>query len=261
MTTDFITHPVTGAVVPLGVAGKVFTVVWLGSMAIAMNSIDGVDGLAAGVSVITGMTLLSAAAYRHDVLTMTLAAAAAGSALGFLRHNFNPARSFMGDSGSMLLGFPARRCRGAGAGESGHGAQPRRPCARPRVAYSGHRLCHCPEVPERRLYLHPRSGPPAPPPAGSRAVTAPSRLHAVAAVGPPRARWAGRSWHQPDAVPDHPGGDRPLPGGVGMAPWVGSPAPATRHRTRWSRQPPLTGVRRHARFVPGTRGIADLGVR
>src|SRR5256712_1680061 len=105
MTTDFITHPVTGAVVPRGVTGKVFTVVWLGSMAIAMNSIDGVDGLAAGVSVITGMTLLSAAAYRHDVLTMTLAAAAAGSALGFLRHNFNPARSFMGDSGSMLLGF------------------------------------------------------------------------------------------------------------------------------------------------------------
>lgn len=105
MTTDFITHPVTGAVVPLGMAGKVFTVLWLGSMAIAMNSIDGVDGLAAGVSVITGMTLLSAAAYRHDVLTMTLAAAAAGSALGFLRHNFNPARVFMGDSGSMLLGF------------------------------------------------------------------------------------------------------------------------------------------------------------
>ena len=105
MTTDFMTHPVTGAVVPLGMAGKVFTVVWLGSMAIAMNSIDGVDGLAAGVSVITGMTLLSAAAYRHDVLAMTLAAAAAGSALGFLRHNFNPAQSFMGDSGSMLLGF------------------------------------------------------------------------------------------------------------------------------------------------------------
>src|SRR3989441_11483644 len=51
------------------------------------------------------MTPLSAAPCRHDVLAMTLAAAAAGSALGFLRHNFNPARSFMGDSGSMLLGF------------------------------------------------------------------------------------------------------------------------------------------------------------
>ena len=105
MTTAFMTHPVTGAVVPLGMAGKVFTVIWLGSMAIAMNSIDGVDGLAAGVSAITGLTLLTAAGYRHDVVAMTLAAAAAGSALGFLRHNFNPARSFMGDSGSMLLGF------------------------------------------------------------------------------------------------------------------------------------------------------------
>lgn len=105
MTTPFLTHPVTGVLVPLGMAGKVFTVVWLGSMAIAMNSIDGVDGLAAGVAGITGVTLLSAAAHRHDLLTMTLAGAIAGSALGFLRHNFNPARLFLGDSGSMLLGF------------------------------------------------------------------------------------------------------------------------------------------------------------
>ncbi len=105
MTTAFITHPVTGLSVPLGVAGKVFTVAWLGSMAIAMNSIDGVDGLAAGVAAITGVTLLSAAAQRHDLVTMTLAAAVTGSALGFLRHNFNPARLFLGDSGSMLLGF------------------------------------------------------------------------------------------------------------------------------------------------------------
>jgi len=105
MTTPFLTHPVTGSLIPLGMAGKVFTVFWLGSMAIAMNSIDGVDGLAAGVSAITGITLLSAAAHRHDLLTMTLAGAIAGSSLGFLRHNFNPARLFMGDSGSMLLGF------------------------------------------------------------------------------------------------------------------------------------------------------------
>jgi UDP-GlcNAc:undecaprenyl-phosphate GlcNAc-1-phosphate transferase len=105
MTTQFITHPVTGELVPLGLVGKLFTVVWLGSLTIAMNSIDGVDGLAVGVSVITGMTLLSAAAHRQDMSTMTLAAAVAGAALGFLRHNFNPARAFLGDSGSMLLGF------------------------------------------------------------------------------------------------------------------------------------------------------------
>ncbi len=105
MTTAFVTHPVTGATVPLGMAGKLFTVVWLGSMAIAMNSIDGVDGLAAGVSAITGLTLFSGAAHRHDVVTMTLAGAIMGSSLGFLRHNFYPARLFLGDSGSMLLGF------------------------------------------------------------------------------------------------------------------------------------------------------------
>ncbi len=105
LTTPFLTLPVTGAMVPLGVAGGLFTVVWLGSMAIAMNWIDGVDGLATGLAAITGVTLLSAAAHRQDVLTMTFAAAITGAALGFLRHNFNPSRLFLGDSGSMLLGF------------------------------------------------------------------------------------------------------------------------------------------------------------
>ena len=86
-------------------AGAVVTTVWLGSLAIAMNSIDGVDGLAAGIAAITGATLLSAGAARGDAAMMTLAAASAGASLGFLRHNFNPARIFMGDSGSMLLGY------------------------------------------------------------------------------------------------------------------------------------------------------------
>jgi UDP-GlcNAc:undecaprenyl-phosphate GlcNAc-1-phosphate transferase len=95
LTTQFITNP----------AGGVVTAVWLGSLAIAMNEIDGVDGLAAGVAAITGATLLSAGGARGDAAMMTIAAAAAGAALGFLRHNFNPARIFMGDSGAMLLGY------------------------------------------------------------------------------------------------------------------------------------------------------------
>ena len=105
LTTQFLTNPITGSSVPLGMAGGVVTTIWLGSLAIAMNSIDGVDGLAAGVAAITGATLLSAGAARGDAAMMTLAAASAGAALGFLRHNFNPARIFMGDSGSMLLGY------------------------------------------------------------------------------------------------------------------------------------------------------------
>lgn len=105
LTTQFLTNPITGNVIPLGVAGGVVTAVWIGSIAIAINSIDGVDGLAAGIAAITGATLLSAGAVRGDAAMMTLAASAAGGALGFLRHNFNPARIFMGDSGSMLLGY------------------------------------------------------------------------------------------------------------------------------------------------------------
>jgi len=105
MTTSFLTNPLDGTVIPLGLAGDLFTVLWLGSLAIAMNSIDGVDGLAAGVAAITGATLLVAAATRGDGAMMTVVAAVVGSSLGFLRHNFNPARIFMGDSGSMLLGY------------------------------------------------------------------------------------------------------------------------------------------------------------
>lgn len=105
MTTQFITNPLSGASVPLGASGGVATTVWLGSLAIAMNEIDGVDGLAAGVAAITGATLLSAGAVRGEAAMMTIAAAVSGAALGFLRHNFNPARMFMGDSGAMLLGY------------------------------------------------------------------------------------------------------------------------------------------------------------
>jgi len=105
MTTSFLTNPFDGTVLPLGVVGRLFTVLWLGSLAIAMNEIDGVDGLAAGVSAITAVTLLLAAATRGDGAMMTAVAAVAGASLGFLRHNFNPARIFMGDAGAMLLGY------------------------------------------------------------------------------------------------------------------------------------------------------------
>lgn len=105
MTTRFMTNPLDGSVIPLGIIGDVFTAVWLGSMAIAMNEIDGVDGLAAGIAAITAATLLIAASTRVDAAMMIVVAAVAGGALGFLRHNFHPARIFMGDSGSMLLGY------------------------------------------------------------------------------------------------------------------------------------------------------------
>ncbi len=84
------------------------TVFWTIGMINAVNLIDGLDGLAAGVSAIAA-TAFFVYAFRAspDVPTTAamLSAVIAGSSVGFLRQNFNPAKIFMGDSGSMLLGL------------------------------------------------------------------------------------------------------------------------------------------------------------
>ncbi|MDR7416722.1 MAG: MraY family glycosyltransferase [Armatimonadota bacterium] len=106
VTTPFLTNPLTGKLVPLGVLGQLFTVAWVGSAAIAMNSIDGVDGLAAGIAAIVAATFFAAAtALRSGPGIPVLCAAVVGSCVGFLRYNFNPARVIMGDGGALLLGY------------------------------------------------------------------------------------------------------------------------------------------------------------
>jgi UDP-GlcNAc:undecaprenyl-phosphate GlcNAc-1-phosphate transferase len=64
-----------------------------------------VDGLAAGVSAISCATLALMALQTHNVVAAVMAATVCGSAVGFLRHNFNPARIFMGTIGAQFLGF------------------------------------------------------------------------------------------------------------------------------------------------------------
>jgi len=81
------------------------TVIWLVGITNAINWLDGLDGLAAGVSGIAAVALLSVSYSLNQPAPGLLAAALAGSCLGFLRHNFNPARIFMGDGGSYFLGF------------------------------------------------------------------------------------------------------------------------------------------------------------
>ncbi len=81
------------------------TVLWLVGITNAINWLDGLDGLAAGVSGIAAVALLSVSFSLHQPAAGLLAAALAGACLGFLRHNFNPARIFMGDGGSYFLGF------------------------------------------------------------------------------------------------------------------------------------------------------------
>ena len=81
------------------------TVLWLVGCANAFNLIDGVDGLAAGLGLFATLTM-AIAALLHGNLALAIATAPlAGALLGFLRYNFNPASIFLGDSGSLLVGF------------------------------------------------------------------------------------------------------------------------------------------------------------
>jgi len=91
----------------LGLWSLPLTVVWLVGMSNAVNLIDGMDGLAAGVSAISALTIWTVAmATSIDRPYAALTAAVlAGALLGFLRWNFNPARIFLGDSGAYLTGF------------------------------------------------------------------------------------------------------------------------------------------------------------
>lgn len=81
------------------------TVIWLVGMANAINWIDGVDGLAAGVSGIAAFVMLVVTLFMNQPAAALIAAALAGGALGFLRYNFNPAQIFMGDGGAYFMGF------------------------------------------------------------------------------------------------------------------------------------------------------------
>jgi UDP-GlcNAc:undecaprenyl-phosphate GlcNAc-1-phosphate transferase len=100
-TVDLLTLP-GGGVVHLG---DVATVIGIVAMINVINLIDGVDGLAAGVAVISGITLATIALSLDRTAAGVLAALVAGAALGFLRWGFPPASTFMGDTGSNLLGY------------------------------------------------------------------------------------------------------------------------------------------------------------
>jgi UDP-GlcNAc:undecaprenyl-phosphate GlcNAc-1-phosphate transferase len=101
---NFITNPF-GGFIYLGVYAVPFTVFWIVSIINTINLIDGLDGLAAGVSIIAVLTLFAVALQENQVVAPMLAVLLAGSCLGFLKYNFNPARVFMGDTGSMFIGY------------------------------------------------------------------------------------------------------------------------------------------------------------
>ena len=99
---DFITDPLGDFIYLEFFAATIF---WIVGLTNTVNLIDGLDGLAAGVSSIAAVTIFLVAMEEGIPFVAMVTAALAGAAIGFLYYNFNPARIFMGDTGSMFLGF------------------------------------------------------------------------------------------------------------------------------------------------------------
>jgi UDP-GlcNAc:undecaprenyl-phosphate GlcNAc-1-phosphate transferase len=102
---DRFTFPVLGIHSLPQAAGIPLTILWIVAIMNMVNFLDGLDGLAAGVCGIAGATFSVIALSLGKPNPAILSAIVFGAALGFLRHNFYPARIFMGDSGALLLGF------------------------------------------------------------------------------------------------------------------------------------------------------------
>lgn len=81
------------------------TILWVLAITNAFNLIDGLDGLAAGSALFSTVVVFVVALVSHSSLVSLMTLALAGAILGFLRYNFNPATIFLGDSGSLFIGF------------------------------------------------------------------------------------------------------------------------------------------------------------
>jgi UDP-GlcNAc:undecaprenyl-phosphate GlcNAc-1-phosphate transferase len=101
-----ITSPSSSAMILFSTSvAAFFTVIWVFALINMLNFIDGIDGLASGVCVISSLTLFAASLIANHSDTAIVAVALAGSCLAFLAHNFHPARIFMGDAGATFLGY------------------------------------------------------------------------------------------------------------------------------------------------------------
>ncbi|MCQ4923171.1 undecaprenyl/decaprenyl-phosphate alpha-N-acetylglucosaminyl 1-phosphate transferase [Tissierella carlieri] len=107
---DFITNPFTknSSLLYLNWLSIPITLFWVVGITNTLNFIDGLDGLSAGVAMISSITLMIVASKGYTsnyISVIIMSAAIAGACLGFLPFNFNPAKIFMGDTGALFLGF------------------------------------------------------------------------------------------------------------------------------------------------------------
>ena len=89
----------------LGILAIPITIIWIVGITNAVNLIDGLDGLAVGVSSIAAITMLAVALLTGNMTIAVTMAALAGACIGFMPYNLNPAKIFMGDTGSTFLGY------------------------------------------------------------------------------------------------------------------------------------------------------------
>ena len=94
-----------GAYISFGYFAIPITVLWIVGLSNAINLIDGLDGLACGVSVITSLSIFLVTLIAGDTTSALITAILIGSCSGFFPYNMNPARIFMGDTGALFLGY------------------------------------------------------------------------------------------------------------------------------------------------------------
>lgn len=104
VTIKFMTNPF-GGMISLGYFSIPFTIAWVVAITNALNLVDGLDGLAAGIAVISAGTVAVISLGQGALPVAFCAMLLGAAALGFLPYNFHPARIFMGDTGAMFLGF------------------------------------------------------------------------------------------------------------------------------------------------------------
>lgn len=102
ITNPFITGDGSMAITYLGIP---ITIIWVVGITNAVNLIDGLDGLACGICAISSITLFLVSVMNSRMLAVNMTIILAGACIGFLPYNFNPAKIFMGDTGSQFLGF------------------------------------------------------------------------------------------------------------------------------------------------------------
>jgi len=102
---DALSIPLVGSVQLPVMVSFVITVVWLVGITNAFNLIDGLDGLASGAALFSSLVILGVAVSQERTMTIVVALVLCGALAGFLRYNFNPASIFLGDSGSLFIGF------------------------------------------------------------------------------------------------------------------------------------------------------------